>query len=183
MKYTPAQLAKSIVSAIATVITIVTAALSIPGIIPLPWLPYIAGGVSILGTVAVVIKRNEPILEGGKVSVGSLAADMADVRTLIDSIVRQLNPPSPSPRSARTVSAGTVTVDVVPRVDTAAFQAAAAAAQEAPVPDPAPVPQAEPSAPTGTYPDGPYLPPKPAYTGPIPPVSEPVGATAVSAAP
>ncbi len=54
---------------------------------------------------------------------------------------------------------------------------------------------------TGTYPDGPYVPPvadpgelasviestfvasKPASTGPIPPVSEPVGATAVSAAP
>jgi len=44
-------------------------------------------------------------------------------------------------------------------------------------------PVAVPAAPTGTYPDGPYLPPKPAYTGPIPPVSEPVGATAVSAAP
>jgi len=38
-------------------------------------------------------------------------------------------------------------------------------------------------APSGTYPAGPYVPPKPAYSGPIPPVSEPVGATAVSATP
>jgi len=60
------------------------------------------------------------------------------------------------------------------------------------------VPVTVPAAATGTYPDGPYVPPvadpgpvtsaetapvKPAFTGPIPPVSEPVGATAVSAAP
>jgi len=166
-KYTLAQLAKGIVSAIATVITIVTAALSIPGIIPLPWLPYIAGGVSILGTVAVVIKRNEPILDGRGSRVESLAADVTDVRHLIAMIFRQLNPPSPTPREAAPVS-------VV--VNTPAATATAPVAAE-----PAPVPQPEPA--PGTYPDGPYVPPKPAYTGPIPPVSEPVGATAVSAAP
>jgi len=163
MKYTPSQLAKGIVSAIATVVTIVTAALSIPGIVPLPWLPYIAGGVSILGTVAVIIKRNEPILDG-KVStaltVESLAANVMDVRTLIAQIFQQLNPPLPEPAPASPVS-------VVVNTPGAAATA----------------PVAVPAAPTGTYPDGPYVPPKPAYTGPIPPVSEPVGATAVSATP
>ncbi len=166
-KYTLAQLAKGIVSAIATIITIVTAALSIPGIIPLPWLPYIAGGVSILGTITVIIKGNEPILDGRGSRVESLAADVTDVRHLIAMIFRQLNPPSPTPREAAPVS-------VVVNTPTAAAPAPAAA-------EPAPVPQPEPA--PGTYPDGPYLPPKPASTGPIPPVSEPVGATAVSATP
>jgi len=78
--------------------------------------------------------------------------------------------PSPAPREVAPVS-------VV--VNTPAAEPAPAAAEPAPVPDPAP----EPSAPIGTYPDGPYVPPKPAYTGPVPPVSEPVGATAVSATP
>jgi len=127
-----------------------------------------------------------PSLPGGIDAVSKMTELAADIRAEVADVKGRLHPvyvPSPSPRSAGTVSAGTVTVDVVPRVDTAAFQAAAAAVQEASVPDPAPVPQPEPSAPTGTYPDGPYVPPKPAYTGPIPPVSEPVGATAVSATP
>ncbi len=166
-KYTLAQLAKGIVSAIATIITIATAALSIPGIIPLPWLPYIAGGVSILGTIAVIIKGNEPILDGRGSRVESLAADVTDVRHLIAMIFRQLNPPSPTPREAAPVS-------VV--VNPPAAATAPVAVEPAPVPQPEPVP-------TGTYPDGPYLPPTSAYTGPIPPVSEPVGATAVSATP
>ncbi len=60
--YTAAQLAKGILSAIATVVTIVTAALAIPGIIPQDWLPYITGAVSILGTIAVVLKGNAPVV-------------------------------------------------------------------------------------------------------------------------
>ncbi len=118
-----------------------------------------------------------PSLPGGIDAVSKMTELAADIRAeVVKARMHPVYVPSPSPRSA-----GTVTVDVVPRVDTAAFQAAAAAVQEVPVPDPAPVPQ--PSAPTGTYPDGPYVPPKPAYSGPIPPVSEPVGATAVSATP
>ncbi len=125
-----------------------------------------------------------PSLPGGIDAVSKMTELAADIRAeVVKARMHPVYVPSPSPRSAGTVSAGTVTVDVVPRVDTAAFQAAAAAVQEVPVPDPAPVPQPEPSAPTGTYPDGPYVPPKPAYTGPNPPVSEPVGATAVSATP
>jgi len=60
MSYTLAQLAKGIVSGVATVTTIVTAALAIPGIIPLSDLPYITAGISILGTIGVVVKRMEP---------------------------------------------------------------------------------------------------------------------------
>lgn len=67
--YTLAQLAKGVVSAIATVVTIVTSVLAIPGIIPTDWLPYIATAVSVLGTIAVVLKGNALTPGGGNVGV------------------------------------------------------------------------------------------------------------------
>lgn len=60
--YTAAQLAKAIASGIATIITIVTSVLAIPGIIPTDWLPYIATAVSVLGTIAVAMKGNAPVV-------------------------------------------------------------------------------------------------------------------------
>lgn len=59
--YTRAQLAKGIASAIATLVTIVTSILAVPGVIPLTWLPYITAVISVLGTIAVVLQRNAPI--------------------------------------------------------------------------------------------------------------------------
>ena len=112
-----------------------------------------------------------PSLPGGIDAVSKMTELAADIRTDVADVKSNLhrpyalgglNPPSPTPREAAPVS---VVVNTP-----------AAAVEPAPVPQPEPVP-------TGTYPDGPYVPPKPAYTGPIPPVSEPVGATAVSAAP
>ncbi len=62
--YTAGQLAKGLLSALATLVTILTAALAIPGIIPLTALPYITGAVSVLGTIAVTLKGNAPIAGG-----------------------------------------------------------------------------------------------------------------------
>ncbi len=124
----------------------------------------------------------QPSLGHSVDAVAKVSELVAGVRAEVADVKAQMVPP-PAP------------VSVV--VNTPAAVSAPAAAQEAPVPDPAP----EPSAPTGIYPDGPYVPPvadagnlasviestfvasKPAYTGPVPPVSEPVGATAVSATP
>lgn len=66
--YTPAQLAKGILSTIATLVTILTAALAIPGIIPLTALPYITGAVSVLGTIAVTLKGNAPVVGDARVA-------------------------------------------------------------------------------------------------------------------
>jgi len=115
-----------------------------------------------------------PSLPGGIDAVSKMTELAADIRTDVADVKSNLHRPyalgglipAPAPREPAPVS-------VV--VNTPATATAPVAVEPAPVP--------EPSAPTGTYPDGPYLPPKPAYTGPIPPVSEPVGATAVSATP
>jgi len=117
--------------------------------------------------VAIAHDVQSPSLPGGIDAMSKMTELAADIRADVADVKARMHP-SPTVRDPAPVS---VVVNTP----------AAPAAQEAPVPDPAPVPQ--PSAPTGTYPDGPYLPPKAAYTGPIPPVSEPVGATAVSAAP
>jgi len=108
-----------------------------------------------------------PSLPGGIDAVSKMTELAADLRAEVADVKARMHP-SPVHEPVSVV----VNTSAVPEL-------APAAAQEAPVPEPAP----EPSAPTGTYPDGPYVPPKPAYTGPIPPVSEPVGATAVSATP
>jgi len=116
-----------------------------------------------------------PSLPGGIDAVSKMTELAADIRADVADVKSNLHRPyalgglipAPAPRDPAPVS-------VV--VNTPAAATAPAAVEPAPVPQPEPVP-------TGTYPDGPYLPPKPAYTGPIPPVSEPVGATAVSAAP
>ncbi len=116
-----------------------------------------------------------PSLPGGIDAVSKMTELAAGIRADVADVKSNLHRPytlgglipSPTPREAAPVS-------VVVNTPAAATTPVAV--------EPAPVPQPEP-APTGTYPAGPYVPPEPAYTGPIPPVSEPVGATAVSAAP
>jgi len=118
--------------------------------------------------VAIAHDVQSPSLPGGIDAVSKMTELAADLRAEVADVKARMHP-SPTVHEPVSVVVNTSTVP----------EPAPAAAQEAPVPEPAP----EPSAPTGTYPDGPYVPPKPAYTGPIPPVSEPVGATAVSATP
>jgi len=116
-----------------------------------------------------------PSLPGGIDAVSKMTELAADIRADVADVKSNLHRPytlgglipAPAPRELAPVS-------VV--VNTPATATAPPAVEPAPVPQPEPVP-------TGTYPDGPYLPPKPTSTGPIPPVSEPVGATAVSATP
>jgi len=127
-----------------------------------------------------------PSLPGGIDAVSKMTELAADIRADVADVKSNLHRPyalgglipAPAPRDPAPVSV-VVNTPAAPVDVPAAAEPVPAAAQEAPVPGPAPVP----STPTGTYPDGPYVPPKPTYTGPIPPVSEPVGATAVSAAP
>jgi len=139
-----------------------------------------------------------PSLPGGIDAVSKMTELAADIRAEVADVKARVHPavgyvattygpsaytspavvPSPAPREPAPVSV-VVNTPAAPVDVPAAAEPAPAATEPAPVPDPAPGS----SAPTGTYPDGPYVPPKPAYTGPNPPVSEPVGATAVSAAP
>ncbi len=127
---------------------------------------------------SVVADVAQPSLGHSADAVSKVAELVADVRTEFEGLRGQLHPvPSPAPREPVSVVVNTAgTPGTVPVTVPAA-------------------------ATTGTYPDGPYVPPvadpgnvapviestfvasKPAYTGPIPPVSEPVGATAVSATP
>ena len=122
---------------------------------------------------SVVADVAQPSLGHSADAVSKVAELVADVRTEFEGLRGQLHPvPSSAPREPVSVVVNTGT--------------------------PGTVPVTAPAAATGTYPDGPYVPPvadpgpvtpaetapvKPTSTGPIPPVSEPVGATAVSAAP
>jgi len=167
-------------------------------LLPTQWITTLNVALGLLTAFLAFWVKNEPLIEdlgrdvaqpslGNSVDAVAKVSELtADIRASLARLHSTSYPmytsvvPSPAPREVAPVSV-VVNTPAAPVDVPAAAEPAPAAAQEAPVPDPAPVP--EPSAPTGTYPDGPYVPPKPSYTGPIPPVSEPVGATAVSAAP
>jgi len=150
---------------------------NINGLLPSGWMNTLTVALGLLTAFLTFWVRNETLVESvvadvaqpslghSADAVSKMAELVADVRTEFEGLRGQLHlVPSSATREP---------VSVV--VNTPATATAPVAVEPAPVP--------EPSAPTGTYPDGPYVPPKPAYTGPIPPVSEPVGATAVSATP
>ncbi len=157
-------------------------------LLPTQWITTLNVALGLLTAFLAFWVKNEPLLAdlgrdvaqpslGNSVDAVAKVSELtADIRASLARLHSTSYPmytsvvPSPAPREVAPVS-------VV--VNTPAAEPAPVAAEPAPVPDPAPGP----SAPSGTYPDGPYVPPKPAYTGPNPPVSEPVGATAVSATP
>ncbi len=111
---------------------------------------------------SVVADVAQPSLGHSDDAVSKVSELVADVRTEFEGLRGQLHSvPSSAPREPVSVVVNTNTPESV------AMTVPASAA--------------------GIYPDGPYVPPAvepaPAYTGPVPPVSEPVGATAVSATP
>jgi len=161
-------------------------------LLPTQWITTLNVALGLLTAFMAFWVRNEPLLEdlsrdvtqpslGNSVDAVAKVSELtADIRASLARLHSTSYPmytsvvPSPAPRAVAPVS-------VVVNTST-----------------PESVPVTVPAAATGTYPDGPYVPPvadpgpvtsaetapvKPAYNGPVPLVSEPVGATAVSATP
>lgn len=159
-------------------------------LLPPGWITTLNVALGVLTAFLTFWVGNEPLLEGlgrdvaqpslgsGVDAVAKVSELTTDIRTTLGRLQSTPYPMYTSTPAPREVAPVSVVVNT-PAAPVDVPEPAPAAPAEAPAPDPAP----EPTAPTGTYPDGPYVPPNPAYTGPIPPVSEPVGATAVSAAP
>ncbi len=159
---------------------------NINGLLPSGWMNTLTVALGLLTAFLTFWVRNETLVESvvadvaqptlghSADAVSKVAELVADVRTEFEGLRGQLHlVPSSAPREPVSVVVNTSST-------------------------PESVPVTVPATATGTYPDGPYVPPvadpgpvtpaetapvKPAYTGPIPPVSEPVGATAVSATP
>ncbi len=191
-----AQYNKTLVAVLGLILLVGTdVASNLNNLLPSGWITALNVALGLLTAFLTFWVRNEQVVVdiahdvqspslGNSVDAVAKVSDLAaDIRAALERgrpTPYPMYTSGPAPREATPVSV-VVNTPAAPADVPAAAEPAPAAAQEAPVPDPAPVP--EPSAPTGTYPDGPYVPPKPAYTAPVPPVSEPVGATAVSAAP
>jgi len=182
-----AQYNKTIVAVLGLILLVGTDVVNtVNGLLPSGWMNTLTVVLGLLTAFLTFWVRNEqavvdiahdvqsPSLPGGIDAVSKMTELAADIRAEVADVKARVHP-SPAPREVAPVS---VVVNT-PAAPVDVPEPAPAAPAAAPAPDPAP----EPSAPSGIYPDGPYVPPKPAYTGPVPPVSEPVGATAVSAAP
>ncbi len=183
----PAQYNKTIVAVLGLILLVGTdVSNNLNGLLPSQWIVALNVALGLMTAFLTFWVRNETLVESvvadvaqpslghSADAVSKMAELVADVRTEFEGLRGQLHlVPSPAPREPVSVVVNTTGA-------------------------PESVPVTVPAAATGTYPDGPYVPPvadpgpvtsaetapvKPAYTGPIPPVSEPVGATAVSAAP